>query len=216
MKPRKPTRRTNPVSGRAARPPRMTFSFDGTFLNATKFIGTSATAANIGTDFQQIGASATFGICRDMNAMVQQYREYRFRKVTFQWIPSVGPATADAGSRIHLAYSENPEQCQAFQANVAPLDTVAKRLPFVKGCRNVFTFNAWERITWNVPLTRRRPWFDVNTTDPANDVNAFDRAVQGMIFQAYESVSAIVTLGTAKITFEMELRGLSTDVGAVV
>lgn len=209
-------RRQNPVNSRAARPPRNSFSFDGSTLHATIFVPASITAANQGTDFQQIGCSATVGLTRVMNAMVQQYREYRFRKVVFQWIPSVGPATADAGSRVHLAYTENPEQAQTFQAGIAPLNTVALRLPYVKGNRNVFTFNAWERITWNVPLTRRRPWFDVNTTDPAFDINAFDRAVQGMILQAYESVSAAVVLGTAKITYDIDLRGLGVDVGAVV
>jgi hypothetical protein len=200
----------------SSRTPRNSFAFDGSNLHATIFVPATITTANIGTDFQQIGTDSAFAPCRVMNNMVRQYREYRYRKVVCQWIPSVGPASIDAGSRVHIGWIDNPEQSSNYQLGVAPLNTAALRVPFVKGLRNVFTFNAWERITWNVPLTRRHPWFDVNTTDPASDINMFDRAVQGMVVQAYESVSAAVVLGTLKITFDVELRGLNPDVGAIV
>ncbi len=208
-------RKPNPMNSRQA-VPRNSFSFDGSILHATIFVPAGITAANIGTDFQQIGTDASFAPSRVMNNMIRQYREYRYRKVTCQWIPSVGPASTDAGSRVHFGWIENPEQGSNFQNAIAPLNTAALRVPFVKGLRNVLTFNAWERITWNVPLTRRKPWFDVNTADPSSDINMFDRAVQGVIVQAYESVSAAVVLGTVKITFDIELRGLNPDVGAIV
>lgn len=209
-------RRVNPMTPRSTRPPRNTFAFDGSQLTATIFVPTSTTAATAGTDFQQLGCDAGVGITRGMTAMVRQYREYRFKKVAFQFIPNIGPSNADAGSRIYLMYTDNPEQGSSFMNSVAPLDTVAKRTAFVKGARNVFTFNAWERVTWNVPLTYRKKWFDVNTIDPASDTNAFDRAVQGFVGQAYESISAAVALGTMKITYTVELRGLDVDVGAIV
>lgn len=185
-------------------------------LNGSLYIGANTTAANIGSDFQQLGTQTSISPARIMLSMVQQYREYRYHKVTVQWIPSIGPNSVDAGGRVFLAYTDNPEQGSNFQLGNAPLDTTAKKVAFVKGCRNFVAYNAWERFTWNVPLTRRRPWFDVNTTDAGSDINMYDRAVQGMIVQAYESVSAAVVLGTLRVNFTLELRGLNIDASAVV
>jgi len=188
------------------------FSFDGSNLHATLYIGASITAAGIGSDFQQVGTDSTFGASRVMNSMVRQYREYRYRKITVTWIPSIGPASADAGGRIFMAITNNPEQMNFFQVTA----TSAQRISFAKGARNATYFNAWERVAWNVPLAPRKPWYDVNTIEAAYDVNVFDRAVQGMIVQGYESVSAAVILGTWKITFDLELRGLDIDTTAIV
>jgi len=209
-------RKPNPMSAKSAKPPRNRLSFDGSTLTATIFVPASTTVANIASDFQQLGCDANVGVTRGMNNMIRQYREYKFRKVTFQWIPNVGPASGDAGSRVYFMYTENPEQGSAFQTGAAPLDTIAKRVNFVKGSRNVFAFNAWERVTWNVPLVMRRKWYDVNTSDPTSDVNAYDRAVQGLVGQAYESFNAAVVLGTVKITYVVDLRGLDVDAGAIV
>lgn len=209
-------RKPNPVDSRPQKSPRMRFAFDGSNLHSTIFVASTITAANVGTDFQQIGTDGALSPSRVVSAMVRQYREYRYNKVTIQWIPSVGPAGTDAGSRVTFAFIDNPEQVFNFQTSAAPLNTAVLRVPFVKNGRNAFTFNAWERITWNVPLTKRKPWFDVNTIEGAYDVNVIDRAVQGMIVQAYESISAAVILGTVKITFDLELRGLNPDVGAIV
>ncbi len=210
-------RKPNPVLNLSrVRPPRNSFSFDGSRLHATIFVPVSTTASSEGTDHQQLGTDSSFSPARVMNSMVRQYREYRYHKVTLQWIPSVGPASADAGARVFLAYVDNPEQMFNFQTSTAPLNTTALKVPYVKNNRNVLAFNAWERITWNVPLTRRRPWFDVNTAESAYTVDVFDRCVQGQIVQAYQSPSVAVVLGTVKITFDIELRGLNTDVGAIV
>ncbi len=209
-------RKANPMSMKQ-QVPRNSFSFDGTNLHATIFITSSTTASTIATDFQQIGTDSGFAPSRVFNAMVKQYREYRYRKVMVQWLPIIGPSNTDAGSRVHFGYIDNPEQMFGFQTSLAPLlDGASERVAFVKGLRNVMTFNAWERLTWNVPLTRRKPWFDVNTSESSYDVNVFSRAVQGMVVQAYESVSAAVALGLVKITFDIELRGLNPDAGAVV
>lgn len=194
----------------------MKFSFDGTNLHGTIYVNSSVTAANVGTDFQQMGTDSGLAPSRVMNSMIRQYREYRYNKVVFQWLPIVGPASTDAGSRATLAYIDNPEQVFNFQTNAAPLNTAALRVAFVKGVRNAFTFNAWERVTWNVPLSKRKPWFDVNTSEGAYDVNVIDRAVQGMVVQAYETVSAAATIGLVKISFDIELRGLNPDAGAIV
>jgi len=209
-------RKPNPLDSRPQKSPRMKFAFDGSNLHSTIFVTASATAANVGSDFQQIGTDGGLSPSRVVSAMVRQYREYRYNKVTVQWIPTVGPAHSDAGARVSFAYIDNPEQILAFQTAIAPLNTAALRVPFVKNGRNSLTFNAWERITWNVPLSKRKPWFDVNTNEGAYDVNVIDRAVQGMVVQAYESPTAIIILGTAKVTFDLELRGLNPDVGAIV
>ncbi len=210
-------RKANPVDSRPQKTPRMKFSFDGTNLHSTIFVAASATVANVGTDFQQIGTDGVLSPSRVLSAMIRQYREYRYNKVTVQWLPSVGPAGTDAGSRVSFAYIDSPEQIFNFQTGAAPLNTAALRVPFVKNGRNAFTFNAWERVTWNVPLSRRKPWFDVDTTEAGYDVNVMDRAVQGMVVQAYETISAAVaSLGTVKVAFDIEVRGLNPDVGAIV
>lgn len=209
-------RRPNPTDSRPPRVPRMKFNFDGTNLHVSKFIQVSITASNVATDYQQVGTGSAESPIRDMNNMVRQYREYRYNKVTVQWIPAVGPASGDAGSRVYFAYSNNPEQGYKFQSGTAPFNVVADRVNFVKGCRNVFAFNAWERVTWNVPIDKRKPWFDVNTSEAAYDVNVFDRAVQGMIFQAYESTSGAIILGAVRVTCDIELKGLNPDTLAIV
>lgn len=210
-------RKPNPVDSRPQKNPRNKFSFDGSNLHATIFVNSSATAANVATDFQQIGTDSAFAPSRVLNSMIRQYREYRYNKIVFQWQPNVGPASTDAGSRVTFSFIDNPEQILAFQTNTAPFTTAALRVPFVKGSRNSFTFNAWERVVWNVPLTKRKPWFDVNTSEGAYTVDVIDRAVQGMVIQAYESVSAVATsLGTVRIVFDIEVRGLNPDVGAIV
>ncbi len=210
-------RKANPVDSRPQKSPRMKFAFDGSNLHSTIFVAGGATAANVGSDFQQIGTDGALSPSRVLSAMIRQYREYRYNKVVLQWIPSVGPAGTDAGSRVSFAFIDNPEQVFNFQTGAAPLNTAALRVPFVKNGRNAFTFNAWERVTWNVPLSKRKPWFDVNTVEGAYTVDVIDRAVQGMVVQAYESISAVVTsLGTVKVIFDIEVRGLNPDVGAIV
>ena len=86
----------------------MKFAFDGSNLHSTIYVTASATAANIDGDFQQIGTDGGLSPSSVVSAMVRQYREYRYHKVTVQWIPTVGPANADAGARVTFAYIDNP------------------------------------------------------------------------------------------------------------
>ncbi len=59
-----------------------------------------------------------------------------------------------------------------------------------------------------MPLTRRRPWFDVNYTI-TDDVNVDDRSVQGMLVFAADTVGATDTIGAFQIRSRVTLRGYS-------
>lgn len=206
--------RRNPtamVSSRA----KNSFSFDGTFLNGNLYADGSSTTSNIGSDFHQVGTDTNFGITRAFTNMVKQYREYRFTKLVIHWIPKVSPGVSDGGSQIHVAHTDNPEQ-MSFIMNGAT--TTAQRRNFTIGSKNNVAFNAWERFTWNVPITRRLPWFNVNTAATSiTDINELSRAAQGLLVVGYASNSAAVTtLGTMKFDYHVELRGLDFDAGAVV
>jgi len=217
MKPRRMKRvsrpRRNPMSGTSNRV-KNTFSFDGTSLNGILFLDTSATVANVGADFTQAGTDSNLGATRAFTAMVKQYREYRFTKMLINYIPKQAPGVADAGSQIVLAYTDNPEHIALIQ-NGATTNT--QRRNFAIGARTNFEFNAWERVTWNVPLTRRLPWFNVNTAVvSATAIDEAERSIQGLVVMGYSSVSAVASLGTFRFTYQVELRGLNTDSVAVV
>jgi len=185
--------------------------FDGQNLSVTLYVGATVTAANVGGDFHQVGTDQNISVLRPMNATVKQYREYIIRSVSLEWVPSIGPASVDAGSRVFIAYTQNPEHISAVMAM-----TNAQRVAFCKGSRNCIMFNAWERLTHKIPLLPRRKRFDVNTIAATNDDNVNDRAVQGLIVIGYESITAAVVLGTWKATTEAELYGLDIDVNAIV
>jgi hypothetical protein len=150
------------------------------------------------------GAKRVQSINFDLNAVSIRYTEYRYTNVQFHWIPHVAPGVADGGSPIYIAYLDNPENITNSVASASPTD-----IANVKGVRSLKTFNAWQKFTYNVPLTYRLPWFNVNnnTSWPIADV---ERAVQGAVLVGIESISAISDLGAFRVTYDLELRGLTT------
>lgn len=193
--------------------PRTKLSFDGTVLHGTEFTRNLVTVANgasmllfvdctnldtvVANKFQQ-------SIALDLAAIAGRYTEYRYTSVQLHWIPHVSPGVADAGSPITVGYVDNPELITNVSSALVTADIAA-----VKGMRNLKSFNAWQGFTYNVPLTRRLPWFNVNT-NMVYVVDTIERATQGLVLAVGESLSAAIDLGAFHITYSVELRGLQT------
>lgn len=200
--------KTNPMMRKVAGPPRPRLNFDGTSVSTVFYDGQVVTAANQGATFYAVDCSAASGANRTVTAITGLYSEYRYNNLSVDWVPAVGPSNADAGSRIYFGYLEGPERMALF-LNVGT--TVATRIAIVKGLRNVRSCNAWERFTYNVPLTWRRKVFDVNTT-AGSSVDELERATQGLVVIAIESITAVVAtgaLGQFKLTSSTRLNNLS-------
>jgi hypothetical protein len=176
---------------RTAGPPRPKVSFDGTTVSTVLFDPQPLTAANLATTFYAVDCSSTGGANRTISGITGLYSEYRYNSISIDWIPSVGPSNADSGSRIFFGYLEGPERMALFLNGATP---IATRVAMVKGLRNVRSCNAWERFTYNVPLTWRRKVFDVNLTAGAS-VDELERSTQGMVIIAIESITGVVVLG---------------------
>lgn len=193
--------------------PRPRLSFDGTVLHGTEFTPNMTTLLNSAAQLlfvdcsnsnAAIGTSLQQSAALDLAALTARYSDFRYLNMQVHWIPHVAPGVADAGSPMYIAYSDNPEQI----SNIGAFAT-ATNLAAVKGYRNMKTFNAWQNWTYNVPLTRRLPWFNVNT-NASNAVDVVERSVQGLVLICAESISAGADLGAFHVTFDIELRGLQT------
>jgi len=204
-------RKSNPLVRRIARPPRPKLSFDGSRINSSFYSGTPVTVATIASGYFTVdcnfdSTTGQAGVAPSVAAVTGLYDTYRIEKCSLEFIPSIGPAGADAAGRIHLAYIDNAEKMALFAAA-----TSATRLNMVRGTRNVFTFNFWERVTWNVPLTWRRKVFDVNSTIVAG-ADVLDRSTQGYVIYFIESVSAAIVAGTFRIQTNTMVHGLDLGI----
>jgi len=164
---------------------------------------------NLGSDWHHIGCSDAWGITRALANVTKFYAQYVVEKCSITWIPQVGPSSALASSKIHLSYTDNAERMNLFQTATGTPQAIRRSIAL--GCKNVFSFNAWERVTWNVPLSRRRRSFDVNTIGATTAIEEFERCVQGLVMCIYEATSTGVNLGTFKVDYRVRLYGL--DVG---
>lgn len=132
---------------------------------------------------------------------MNNYLEYKYNNLALEWIPEVGPGVAAAGGKVYVAYVDNPEVMNTWIGL-----TATNALIKIQSLRNVKMFNCWERVTYNAPLTYRRPWFDENYTI-TDDVDVDDRSVQGMIVFAAETVGATDTIGHFRVKPTITLRG---------
>lgn len=191
--------------------PRPRIKFDGQILNSVLYGDSSITAGNISSDFHMVNNDRVFGLSRVLENLTKFYSTYKYRQVSVEWLPKVAPGVADGGSRVHIAYLDSPER----MSNWFSL-TDAQRLNVVVGCTNVKSFNAWERYTYNVPLTYRRKSFDVDVTVTSTTPDDFDHTTQGMIVMVFQSVSAAIVLGGWRIKFSEELMGLDASTNGAV
>lgn len=206
-------RKVNPVSRKTprARAPRSTF--DGSNFNFKWYPSQTATLVNVASSVitldcsnnsvavapQQI-YSAGFAV----TGLTQAYEEYKYQKCHIKWLPMVAPGVADAGSRISAAYFDNPETILNLIASASPA-----LIGFVKNNRTCQSWNAWEPYTYRTPISKRKPWFDINTNTNYTLVDTIERSVQGLIVVVSESISAAVIIGQLTVEADVLVKGLS-------
>lgn len=188
------------------RVPRNRLNFDGQILNSVYYAATPNSAVNLATDYFTVDTATSKSVVSPLTGVTGLYNTYAFEKVSFTWLPSVAPGVADAGSTVFVAYLDNVEKMQSWIG----LATDALRLSAIRQMRDVKIFSAWERVTLNFALTRRRKWFDVNTTRTINDSD-LDRSTQGMILIGIATISAITNTGN--ILWKTSLRLNELDPG---
>lgn len=210
-------KKVSPIYNIRRNTPRPKVNFDGTVLHGTELSLTLVTVANsaannffidcstLGTS---VGTNFTQSVSADLNQISARYAEYRFLNVKVKWIPHVAPGVLDAGSPMYVAYTDNPE----IISNIAGF-SMGTLLAAAKGFRNLKTFNAWQGWQYNVPLTRRLPWFNVNSSTSPLTADVLARCVQGCVIVAAESLSPAIDLGQLHVTYDVELRNLNTSTG---
>ncbi len=203
-------RRKNPLYRSAGRS-RPKIGFNGQLLSSTAYANQSATdASKQGADWFALDSSSGESIGRAGVDVYKHYEDFKFRSAQLEFQPSIGPAGTESGSKVYVAYIDNPELIVAFKAAA-----VAAKLIIVKNVRNVKSFNAWERFTYRVPISYRRKWFNTNPTIGTPTAEETDRAIQGLVVIAYESVSASIGsggLGIWRLLSVMELRNFNATV----
>jgi len=190
-------------------------NFDGTVITSHWYPGQATTLVNVGATLMPIDLSNTnsgvapvqlFSAALNVQPIVSNYQEYYYRKLQIKWLSATAPGVADAGSRITVAYFSNPEVINNLIAAAS-----ATVIAAVKTSRSAKSWNAWENFTYNVPLTRRRKFFDQNT-NIAYSADTIDRSVQGLVCVVYESISASATLGQVNIVSDIVLKTMATGV----
>jgi len=208
-------KRVNPLQKPMGRTKGPRVSFDGTTLSSTSYLTAPSSQGGAGkgaitVDCSPINFNAPgqllAGAAASMASVTQLYSQYNYKSLAVEFIPNIGPANGEAGSRIHIAYIDSPEKMTIWR------NTNTNLLNAIRGCRNVRSFNAWERFTYRVPLTWRRKEFDVNTNTGIVDTDEYERSVQGLVLLIVEAGTAdiaVASLGTLKIDSLVHLRQLN-------
>ena len=210
---RNPRRKSNPLYTGRGRVGRPRMKFDGQTITSTLFSSQSAVGAvtaTLGSDYQIVDCSSGEAMNRAGSDVVKHYQDYKYTQAALEWLPSIGPASTDAGGRIYIAYIDNPELIVTFKAA-----TAVNQLPMVRNCANVRDFNMWERFTYHVPLTYRRKMFNVDPTVSTPGNEETDRAVQGLVIISYVSINntaATGVLGQWRITSTTWLKGFTASI----
>lgn len=210
---RRRNNRINVVTNPPIVNPRPRVNFDGQYLNGSQIFIRELTAANVASHifladcsnvFSTGGSGVVEGIARQLSGVTGLYQEFRFIKIQMSWIPHVSPGSSDGGSPMYIGWIDNPE-IMVTACLASPLSVLAG----VKALRTMKTFNSWQPFVYNVPLSRRLPWFNVNTNEVINDSNIFERSTQGAVVTGAESISAVADLGSWRVTYTVQLKGLT-------
>jgi hypothetical protein len=189
--------------------PRPRVYFNGTHLKSVSLVTVTTTTLNQGFDYQGVSTDNTFGISRNNSSITGAYQEYKYNSLQWEWIPRVAPGVADGGSTVYVAYIDNPESIKTIVNGT----TFVVAFAMVVNSANMKTFNAWERFTYKVPLTYRKKLFNVNTNlVSTGDIYEIDRTFQGLIITCYQSISAAIVLGQARMSYQVELHTLQSGV----
>jgi len=214
-------KRVNPLQRPMGRMKGPKIGFDGTNLSCTAYLAAPSPTSGIGKgaitidcssiNFNAVGQLLA-GASASMASVTQLYSQFAYKSLAVEYVPNIGPSNSEAGSRIHIAYIDNPEKMVNWRSAATNL------LVAIRGCRNVRSFNAWERFTYRVPLTWRRKEFDVNTNATViADIDEYERSVQGLILVVVETQTTSGTdalvLGTFKVNSAITLRQLNLSLG---
>jgi hypothetical protein len=183
-------------------------SFNGQVVESTTLVDATVTAATIGSDFHTVDCNSAAGVNRGVSAITAFYQDYKYRKASIEFLPFIGPASAEAAGRIYIGFIDNPEIIVTFKAL-----TTAQKIAAVKGLPGVKSYNVWERFIYNVPLTYRRKWWNVNLTQSAPNNEETERSTQGMIVIGIETIGAAVTVGRYIMKAHTHVQGLTQVVG---
>jgi hypothetical protein len=204
-------RKVNPLYRAPRKIGRPSLGFNGSLLSSVLFQDHSAGVANLVTDWHGIGTNLGESINRAGADVIKHYQEYKYTKAACEWIPRIGPAGAEAGARVSVAYVDNPELMISYENS-----TPAQRVAILRSTANCKTYNIWERFTYRVPISFRRKLFTVDTIQPAvgaRTAEEYDRAEQGKIMICIENIVAAApasgTLGQWRFTSTTHLSGFT-------
>jgi hypothetical protein len=158
------------------------------------------------------GSAATgdvHGVALGTTTISGRYNEYRYKSLRVEWIPSMSPASLEAGSRVHIAYIDNPEMMVQYEAQTLNL----AKIGMVRSVKNVQSFNAWERFQFRVPLTYRKKVFNTDTTLAlGSGVDVHERSTQGAVIIGIEGITpSAASYGTLRTGYVMELKNLAAN-----
>jgi hypothetical protein len=195
-------RQVNPMS-RMTRVSRPKLGFNGQVLEAFTYAPSITTGGDgAGTQPLFIDCS-TNNVASSVSGITQFYKEYVYESLKCEWIPAIGPASTLAGSQLYVTYDDNPEHMVTYTTNTASANNALQLLD-----NTTKIFNAWERVSFTIPLTRRRRMFDVNTTT-AGGVDVNDRSTQGVLVLGFNTTVVSSSVGRWKLTYHIKLMGLA-------
>jgi len=195
------------------RKPRPRVAFDGTILRATFTVNANPLGVGTGRtlDYHGINCDGALGIARSHSGITDAYQQYRYRRVTMEWIPNVSPSEINARANVVVAVYTNPEEIFWLTQTATAATVTANNLSTAKP----FIFNSWERIKFDLPMRMRKKWFDVNVTPTGTTIDQYDRDSQmyvGVGISGGDTGSTAI-LGQYRFTYELELRYLGNIVG---
>ncbi len=211
-KAKKMKRKNNPLALRV-RFKRPQVSFDGTCLNG-ETIGNNMSTAAAGymsycypIDCSALSTTANQTMSYFQRNLTNFYSEYWYRSVKVEWLPLVGPSDVNAAAQVYCCYFDNAEHISNFVGNAVAGALVNRDV--ILSDRGMRMFNAWEHVTFNLPITKRLKTFAVNQSMLYSDIQDVDRSTQGLFgFFIQSSTGTGVSMGRVRFTYCVELRGL--------
>jgi len=195
------------------RKPRPKIAFDGTMLRGTFTVNANPLGSGTGRtlDYHGVNCDGAIGIARSHTVILDSYQQYRFRRVTMEWIPNVTPSEVNARATVVIATYTNPEEIFWLTQTATAATVTANNLATAKP----FIFNSWERISFEIPMKMRKKWFDVNAAPASANIDQYDRDTQMFIGVGISGgdTSSLASLGQYRFTYELELRYLGNLVG---
>jgi hypothetical protein len=203
-------KRTNPIGtyrGYLPRIPRPRISFDGHILKGTATIAASITSSGEAFDYHLLDCDGTYGISRAHTPISDSYQKYVYKSLVMEWLPAVGPADTGARTQFAMTYFDNAET-MFFIQNTATSST-ARSAILSTNCK---MWNAWERISFRIPITRRRKSFPVNTNFTPTELE-MERSTQGMVCMSQFNAPSNAVYGSYRFYYEVELSELASTPG---